>query len=298
MIDLEKLRSFYYVIKEGSLLKAARALDKNHTTLSKHITDLEQSYNVKLFIRKRKRLELTEKGKELFTLAQNTIPNLENGATEILSKSTTSTASLNRLRVITTTGVIGIWVIRKINELKKEFPDLKPAVITTTSNMDLDFESSRADVGILPKFQSKSLSFKKIRTAQHALYATQEYLDEYGVPETIEDLSKHKLISYYSDLEGNLGNIDWHLTRGLPNNCVRESTLSVNSGFLVFEAGCQSMGIIPMMKGYEYINSSGLVKILPEETGPLFELCFITRKNSVLSPVQKRFLEILSEENC
>ncbi len=89
MIDIEKLRSFYYVIKEGSLIKAASALDKNHTTLSKHLTDLEQSYNIKLFVRKRKRLELTEKGKELFTLAQSTIPNLENGATEILSLSAT-----------------------------------------------------------------------------------------------------------------------------------------------------------------------------------------------------------------
>ena len=38
MIDIEKLRSFYYVIKEGSLLKAAAVLEKNHTTLSKHLT--------------------------------------------------------------------------------------------------------------------------------------------------------------------------------------------------------------------------------------------------------------------
>lgn len=298
MIDLEKLRSFYYVIKEGSLLKAARALDKNHTTLSKHITDLEQSYKVKLFIRKRKQLELTDKGQELFTLAQSTIPNLENGATEILSKSSNSPSNLNSLRIITTTGVIGVWVIRKINELKKEFPDLRPAVITTTSNMDLDFESSRADVGILPKLHSKSLSFKKVRTVQHALYASREYLDKYGTPETLEDLKDHKLISYYSGLEGSLGNIDWHLSRGLPNNTFRESALSVNSGFLIFEAGCQNMGIISTMKGFEYINTSDLVRILPNETGPLMECFFITRKNSVLSPVQKRFLEILSEENC
>ena len=69
MIDIEKLRSFYYVIKEGTLLKAAAVLDKNHTTLSKHLTELEETYNIKLFVRKRKRLELTDKGKDLFKLA-------------------------------------------------------------------------------------------------------------------------------------------------------------------------------------------------------------------------------------
>jgi DNA-binding transcriptional LysR family regulator len=137
MIDIEKLRSFYYVIKEGSLLKAAAVLEKNHTTLSKHLTDLEETYNVKLFTRKRKRIELTEKGEELFKVAQNTIPNLENGAAEILAPK----AQPLRLRILTTTGVIGIWLIRKIKLLCEEFPDLRVAIITT--NMDIDFEASK-----------------------------------------------------------------------------------------------------------------------------------------------------------
>src|ERR1700730_6566391 len=145
MIDLEKLRSFYYAIKEGSISKAATVLDKNQTTLSKHLTDLEESYHIKLFVRKQKRLELTDKGKELFKLVQHTIPNLENGAAEILSPK----AQTNKLRIITTTGIMGLWLIKKVNLLINEFPDLHIAIITTTANTD--FETSRADIGILPK---------------------------------------------------------------------------------------------------------------------------------------------------
>ncbi|MBX9785823.1 MAG: LysR family transcriptional regulator [Alphaproteobacteria bacterium] len=288
MIDIEKLRSFYYVIKEGSLLKAAAVLEKNHTTLSKHLTDLEETYNVKLFIRKRKRIELTEKGEELFKVAQNTIPNLENRAAEILAPK----AQPLRLRILTTTGVIGVWLIRKVKLLCEEFPDLRIAIITT--NMDIDFESSKADVGVLHKQNTSGLSQKKLRTIHLSLYASKDYIEKNGKPKTIDDLSNHQIISFYSDYEGNLGNIDWHLKRNLPDHSLRESYLSVNSGILLFEAGCQGLGIIPMVEEFEYLEGSNLEKVLPEERGPDVDLYYVFRSDVVLTKVQKRFFEILS----
>ncbi len=288
MIDIEKLRSFYYVIKEGSLLKAAAVLEKNHTTLSKHLTDLEETYNVKLFTRKRKRIELTEKGEELFKVAQNTIPNLENGAAEILAPK----AQPLRLRILTTTGVIGVWLIRKVKLLCEEFPDLRIAIITT--NMDIDFEASKADVGVLHKQNTPGLSQKKLRTIHLSLYASKDYIEKNGKPKTIDDLSNHQIISFYSDYEGNLGNIDWHLKRNLPDHSLRESYLSVNSGILLFEAGCQGLGVIPMMDEFEYLEGSNLEKILPEEKGPAIDLYYVFRSDVVLTKVQKRFFEILS----
>ncbi len=243
------------MIKEGSLLKAAAILEKNHTTLSKHLTDLEETYNVKLFTRKRKRIELTEKGEELFKVAQNTIPNLENRAAEILAPK----AQPLRLRILTTTGVIGVWLIRKVKILCEEFPDLRVAIITT--NMDIDFEASKADVGVLHKQNTPGLSQKKLRTIHLSLYASRDYIKKNGKPQTIDDLSNHQIISFYSDYEGNLGNIDWHLKRNLPDHSLRESYLSVNSGILLFEAGCQSLGIIPMMDEFEYLEGSNLEKI-------------------------------------
>ena len=288
MIDLEKLRSFYYVIKEGSLLKAAVVLERNHTTLSKHLTELEETYNVKLFVRKRKRLELTEKGKELFKLAQSTIPSLENGATEILAPKNQP----NKLRIITTTGVIGVWLIRKIKILTEEFPDLQIAIITT--NADIDFETSKADVGILPKQNLKGLSQKKLGALHFQLFASPEYLQKHGTPKSLEDLKNHKLISFYSDYEGNIGNVDWHLKKGLSDRTIRESYLSINSGFLVFEAACQGLGIISMGEEFEYLKNSRLVKALPDEHGPTLEVFYVTRADSVPTKIQKRFLEILN----
>lgn len=291
MIDLEKLRSFYYVIKEGTLLKAAAVLEKNHTTLSKHLTELEETYKVKLFVRKRKRLELTEKGKELFALAQNTIPNLENGASAILAPK----APTNSLRILTTTGIIGVWLLKQVKALLQEFPDLKVAIITT--NADIDFEASKADIGILPKQLSKGLSQRKVKTLHHQLYASPEYLEKHGIPKTLDDLKNHKLISFYSDFEGNIGNVDWHLKKGLPEHSIRESQLSINSGFLLFEAACQGLGIMALAKEFEYIQSSNLVHILPEVTGPNIDIFFVIRADAILTKVQKALLRIMTPYN-
>lgn len=289
MIDIEKLRSFYYVIKEGSLLKAATVLEKNHTTLSKHLTDLEETYNIKLFVRKRKRLELTSKGKELFKVAQSTIPNLENGASEILIPKEQS----NKLRIITTTGIIGVWLVSKLKCLGEEFPDLKIAVITT--NADIDFDTSKADVGILPKQTMPGLSQKKVTSLHTQLFASPEYIKKHGIPKDLNDLKNHKLISYYSDYEGNIGNVDWHLKKDLPDHTMRESYLSINSGFLVFEAARQGLGIMTLGEEFEYIQNSDLVKVLPHEPGPITDIFFVTRKEMVLTKVQKKFLDILKD---
>lgn len=288
MIDIEKLRSFYYVIKEGSLLKAAVVLDKNHTTLSKHLTELEDTYKIKLFVRKRKRLELTDKGKDLFKLVQNTVPNLENGAAEILAPK----EQPNKLRIITTTGVIGVWLIKKVKILAEEFPDLNIAIITT--NADIDFDASKADVGILPKQNAKGLSQKKIRTHHLKLFASPEYLNKHGTPKNLDDLKNHKLISFYSDFEGNVGNVDWHLKRGLPDHSLRDSCLSVNSGFLVLEAARQGIGIISIVEEFEYLKNTDLKKVLPNELGSIIDIFYVTRSDFVPTEIQKRFLEILT----
>lgn len=288
MIDIEKLRTFYYVIKEGSLLKAATILDKNYTTLSKHLTDLEETYNVKLFSRQRKQLVLTDTGNALFKLAQSTIPDLENGATEILSPSEQS----NKLRIITTTGVMGVWIISKVKLLVQEFPNLQIAIMTT--NADIDFETSKADVGILPKQVSKGLSHKKLKTFHFHLFASPEYIEKYGMPRDLEDLKNHKLISFYSDYEGNIGNVDWHLKKEMPEHTLRESFLSINSGFLIFEAVCQGLGIGTAIEEFEYLKSSKLIKLFPNDPGPITEAYYVTRADRVLTKIQKRFGEILS----
>ena len=78
-------------------------------------------------------------------------------------------------------------------------------------------------------------------------------------------------------------------------HAARSSFISVNSGFLVFEAACQGLGIMSIGEEFEYIKSSNLVRVLPDEPGQNFDIFYVTRVESIQTTVQKRFLEILME---
>ena len=86
MVDLEKIRIFYHVALEGSLLKASSVLELSSPSISKHLADLENKLNIKLFIRKRRGLQLTEAGEKLFVVASTSIKDLENISKEISHK--------------------------------------------------------------------------------------------------------------------------------------------------------------------------------------------------------------------
>ena len=290
-MDLEKLRIFFHVIKAGSLLKASSILDKNSSTISKHLSDLEEDLKKKLYIRKHHRLELTEDGRELFAIAQKTIPTLEEAEYHFQNKKSPTSS----LTIVTTTGVIGIWLIRKIKKFSEIYPEVPIKIITT--NEDIDFESSKADIGILPKQQYLSkISHKKIHTLHSKLFASKGYLEKYGTPTKLEDLKNHKLIGFYSDFQGSIGNVDWHLTKNKMNSCLRESSLTVNSAFFVFEAACQDLGIMAVAEEFEYLEGSNLVNIIPEEQ-VIIDIYAVMRSEQILTSLLKNFIEVLTKIN-
>lgn len=291
MIDLEKIRIFYHVMKDGSLLSASKVLDKGISTISKHLNDLEKGLNQKLYIRRHQKLELTEEGKELFSIAQSTIPALEEAAMTIQG----SKRKGSDLTIVTTTGIISVWLMRRIKDFLETYPTVSIKVITT--NEEVDLKNAKADLGLLPKhYSSLNTSQKKVFTVHSKLFASKEYLKKYGVPQSMEDLKNHKLISYYSDLKGSLGNVDWHLTRGIKEGSLpRESWLTVNSALCQFDAACQGMGILAIGEEFEYIKNSNLVSVLPEERVSS-DVYIITRSEQIPTDLVKKFIDFLDRD--
>lgn len=290
MIDLEQLRTFYYSIKEGSVAKAAELLGRNKSTLFKHLSDLEKITGGKLFVKNKKQLILTDKGRDLFCVLNQNLPNIENISKDIV----TDVVESDQLRILTTAGIIGVWIVRTLKKLREEYPNLKISILTT--NNDFDLENSKADVAILPRQSSDNLTHRKVRTLHTKLFASPDYLAKHGTPQTLEDLENHELIGYYSDFEGNLGNVDWHLTRNVKNNKIRRCNLTINSGFLQYEAVMQGLGIITSCEEFEYFENSNIVQLLPHELGLVVDIFYITRRKMILTDMHKRFLDLLQED--
>jgi DNA-binding transcriptional LysR family regulator len=287
MIDIEKIRIFYYVALEGSLLKASSLLGLSSPSISKHLADLENRLNVKLFIRKRRGLQLTEAGEKLFVVASTSIKDLENISKEISHK---DVHIPNVLRILTTTGVSCFWLIEKIKPFVMNNPDLIIKIYTTDD--DVDFHKTKADVGILPRVKDHSnVTLRKIKTFNIKLFASKEYLEKMGTPRTAEDLVNHRMISFYHEQTGYRGDMDWHLRIASKR---LTPAITIDSAFGVFEAAKRGYGIITFVKEFSYMEDSDLIEVLPDQVESIGETFFVTRSEKLDSPIIKQLYDCLT----
>jgi DNA-binding transcriptional LysR family regulator len=75
-MDLNGMALFVDTIKHGSITNAAKALGKPKSTLSRQLSDFEESLGVKLMERTTRKLNLTEAGRELFEQSRKLVAEL------------------------------------------------------------------------------------------------------------------------------------------------------------------------------------------------------------------------------
>ena len=95
-MNLLHLRAFHAVATHGSFTRAAAALNVTQPTVSDQIKALESRYQVKLFERHSRRVEITELGQALFAITQRQFK-LEADAEQLLA--TARGLAHGRLRV-------------------------------------------------------------------------------------------------------------------------------------------------------------------------------------------------------
>ena len=76
-MDLESLKSFYHVAKEGSFSRAAKVLHVSQPAMSVRIKTLETELGERLFDRARQGVALTEAGAVLFESAEKIFGDVE-----------------------------------------------------------------------------------------------------------------------------------------------------------------------------------------------------------------------------
>ncbi|HXH54588.1 MAG TPA: LysR family transcriptional regulator [Gammaproteobacteria bacterium] len=276
-MDINKLKTFYFVAIEGSYQKASVYLGVKTPYISKHITALENSLQFKLFKRSNHSLILTEKGQDLLKSVQVIMSQIE----KIEEIANFDNSDDNIIRIVTTTGVTNLWLLRKLKEFSKLYPKYKFRIIAIDEKIDVS--THYADIAILPKIDpDPNIVQRKLFTFHTKLFASKEYLEQFGTPKIPADLDTHRLISYYHNEMGYRGDVDWHLKLGVKNGLARMPYLVINSAIGLYEALISGMGIVSVTQEYPYIgldsknlpiNHECLVNILPKESAEI-PICF------------------------
>ena len=264
-MDWDKLRIFHAVADAGSLTHAGDTLHLSQSAVSRQVRALEESLGTTLFHRHARGLILTEQGELLFEATSSMARKLESAAARIHDS---EEHIFGELKVTTTVGFGTLWLAPRLVRLYDRFPDLKIDLLLEERVLDLPMRE--ADVAIRMKEPSQSdLIRRRLLNIRMRLYATQDYLDKAGIPETMADLSSHRLVCQkpeHPQVAAGARLVQDLMTRNVT------STLTVNNYFGVLQGVLNNLGI-GVLPDYLTADHPRLVRVLPDlESGevPVF----------------------------
>ena len=287
-MDWDKLKIFHVVAEAGSFTGATVILNISQSAISRQIQSLEEDLKVKLFERHARGLTLTQNGEYVYKTAHEVISKLKEIEISLGDQKNKSTGKLT----ITTVRSFGThWLTPRIQEFMNLNPEIEVELIF--DDKELDLSTRQADIGIFMR-RPKQLNYiqRKLVDINYHIYGSTKYLGTYGIPKTINDLTKHRFISFGKGAPSPVFNPDWALKLGSKDNNKIKPVMKVNSvmGLLLAVESGVGLAALP---DYLVSQSNNVVKVLPKSEGPITEAHFVypqSLKNIARVQAFKNFL--------
>lgn len=269
-MDWDKLKIFHAVAEAGSFTKATLNLHLSQSAISRQIQSLEQGLKVQLFERHARGLVLTENGEYLFKTAHEVISKLKDVETALGDKKNKPSG---KLTVTTVVSFGTTWLTPRIQEFMQLNPEIEIELIF--DDKELDLSTRQADIGIWMR-RPKQLNYiqRKLMDINYHIYGSTKYLEKYGYPKSLNDLNKHRFISYGKGAPSPVFNPDWALKLGMKEQKKRKPIMKVNSVYGLLLAVQSGVGLAAL-PDYITVSVPNIVKVLPQVEGPRTDAHFV-----------------------
>lgn len=251
--DWNQARSFLAAVEEGSLSAAARALGLTQPTLSRQISALESSLGVLLLERGHRSLSLTQPGLELL----DQVRAMRDAADRIsLAASGQSQAIEGQVCITASDSMSAFHLPPLLKKLRDIAPGIRIEVVA--SNEVRDLQRREADIAIRHvEPEQPDLIARLIAEPSAFLYASSGYLDEFGRPGFVSDLSRAAFIG----LENRERSVSTFNSLGLSLTTDNIRYMS-GSGVVTWQLIKQGLGI-GLMDEHTAAITPGIEKALP-----------------------------------
>ena len=221
----------------GSLSKASRKLRLPLATVSRKVAELEAYLNATLLIRSAKGLELTPAGRSYVAGARTILEQLSEVERTAAGEYTEPRGDL----VVTAPTMFGrLHVLPVVTQFLEAFPDVAVKLFLTdrvTHFLD-DQIGVALRIGDLP---DSSLTATRLGTVRRVMCASPAYLATRGMPETLEDLARHSVISFDSVSTPSTWIFE---SGGVEVTATFSARMSVNTIDAAIDAGLAGTGLV------------------------------------------------------
>ncbi len=262
----DDLLMFIKLVNIGSFSQTAKFYNISQPTITRRIQALEQDLGTQLIKRNTRNLEITITGQRLYESLQGFKTSIDNIIQEITSSEGTFK---ERIRVALPPAISFYVISPYLGEFMYKNPNISLDIIYQRSSVDL--VTQNLDLALNTNLPSSQVvKIKLLHRAYFQLYATKEYVRRFGLPQSMEELSRHTVIGMINS-DDSIERILYahHKVTGdqvaLNNSSCR---LLSNEGLNIHQiirSGYAIGGLWDTLINDSQVNSN-LIKVLPEYT--------------------------------
>ncbi|MBP6113867.1 MAG: LysR family transcriptional regulator [Acinetobacter sp.] len=291
--DLDDFYCYALVVEHGGFSAAERATDIPKSKLSRRVYNLEESLGVRLIQRSSRHFAVTDIGMNIYRHAK-VMMNAAQSAHDLVDHLSEQPRGLIKVSLPVT--IAQSEMAKVLPEFLKLYPEIKVQLIV--SNRRVDIINEGIDVALRVRSSlddDPSLIIRKFENIEQHLFASQAYLNEFGMLKKPEDLTQHRILSMVDELTDQqmvLNSDDKQTIKVKINPVLMGSDL-----MMLADLAKQNCGItlLPDNIVEDYVASGKLVKVLPEWKAPhgIFHAVYPSRRG--LLPAVRVFIEYLVE---
>ncbi len=291
-MNLTDLQTFSLVAETGTISAAAQRLGVPKSTVSRRVRRLEDALGCELLRRSPRAVALTEHGEVLHRRSAPSLQELQAAADALAHADTEPTGCLR----ITTVPGFGQshQFVGCIRDYGLRYPKTTIDIELTTRLVNLVEEGFdvglRLHTGALPG--SPTLMSRRLLRFDRAMYASHGYVEEMGAPDTLDDLSRHRIAAHsIVDVRG----VRW-LHHGTPlstHEALPTPRWLINDSAALerFAQSGAGLALLSTMEGEALAARGDLVRVLPgyEQEGATASLIWPASRH--LAPRVRAFID-------
>ena len=302
MQDLNDLFYFVQVVAHGGFAAAARTTGVQKSTLSRHVTRLEERLRATLIYRTSRRFALTEVGAEYYRQCLVVLESVES-AQRVVDR--TQEEPRGMIRVVCPVGPLAYQFSGLIAGFMERFP--KVEVHLKCMNRRVDLIGEGYDFAIREDAEPQddgALVSRRLGASPQCLVASAELLDGNSAPASLKDLAKFPSLAFgFPRIERAAGapqpRHEWHFrdVRGRLRTIAHTPRLVTDSHEALHTAVRQGLGLalLPHMMVKDDVVAGRLIVLLPtfRPSENAFYALFPSMKAP--SPTVRAFLDYLTD---
>jgi DNA-binding transcriptional LysR family regulator len=196
-LNWDDLRILLAAGEASSLAGAARLLGVKHSTISRRLDALEESLGLRLFLRDRTGLTLTEAGVRVL----DRVRKMEQLAVDIQRTAAEPDDAVSGTVRVTTSESFTGFLVRRLTALGAIHPKLVVEVLTTNARVDLLHRDADFAVRFMATTEPELMQRRLVELGW-ALYGSRDYIEAHGRPSSASDLRGHRVVGFGTPMAG------------------------------------------------------------------------------------------------